>query len=632
MPVISVPFPLSRLCRCIVVISCFIAAQSAALHALQIGPDFFDNTTMRPGRAADTVEVVDGVHRISANAAPAHVAGSWDMRETLQPGESYLVTGKVRVLAADGSPARGRVLIRFASDVELTTLHGQRATTLFDETLTGETAFRGYVTFDEKQGLFGALGLDLPGGCRVELAEIQLKTGTPPWAIIPTKPEKILLINDVPVKGNSLRAGAIAIPPGARQAHVKLTYGPAEIRSTAFVRANLSGSGAKGFNVSQDIVAPDQAFFWRDGDDRDHWITFDIVNPSTNAGDRFRASVKGAGLAGWFGFDFEVVEGAVNALPAKLPHHRPPHRLALPAAPTLSLDMTAVAWDETGYKDGRPAWRTRPSHGYTQSGNGETGAYLPWTEQNQPGDSVHSHQTDSAGRPYVRLHTRALDTPINLGKGRVLPHQASMLTGQMLDEWCHRRGIYSAQLLLPDRRGAWSAFWAVGRRTSTRATLWPPEVDFLESFNGAYGADYRPDSTSAGQHAGAHGSVKREIADGFHAEVIDLGFSPELNFFTQIHHYTTLIEDEWVTHFRDGVEFFRHRNINDPSDDNDDWDFYPIINVAVKTGKHAAYDEGSGDMRWYGLQYYAPDSGYSLVPHTEKPPYQNRELLPHPKL
>ena len=602
------------------------------VFAAGVAGDFFQHTEMKLGRDADRQERADGVQRIAGSSVPADLAGSWDMRGRLDAGVTYLVTGKVRGADADGAPARVRVLMRFGSGVELTGLSGQTAATLFDRTIGEETEFAGHIRFNPARPFFGVLALGVGDGVGVELHDVTIKPDTPPWAIIPTKAEKFLLINDVPVKGNSLRAGVIAIPPGARQAHVKLTYGPTEILSTAFVRANLSGSGAKGFSVARDIVAPDRAFFWRDGDDRDHWITFDIVNPSTRPGDRFRASVKGAGLAGWFGFDFEVVEGAVNAPPANSPRHRPPHRLALPASPTLSLDLTAVEWDETGYKDGRPAWRTRPSHGYTQSGNGETGAYLPWAEQNQPGESVHSLQTDSAGRPYVRLHTRALDTPIDLGNGRVLPHQASMLTGQMLDEWCHRRGIYSAQLLLPDRRGAWSAFWAVGRRTSTRATLWPPEIDFLESFNGAYGADYRPDSTSAGQHAGAHGSVKREIADGFHAEAADLGFSPELNFFTQIHHYATLIEDEWVTHFRDGVEFFRHRNITDPSDGNDDWDFYPIINVAVKTGKDAAYDEGSGDLRWYGLQYYAPDSGYSLAPHTESPPYKNRELLPRPKL
>lgn len=608
-----------------------VSAGSAGVA--EVGDDFFHRTEIKLGREAAEQAITDGVHRIwGASSAPANLAGSWDMQGALVEGVTYLASGRIRLVNADGAPSRGRVLMRFGSGVELTTLNGQSATSVFDGTVIGEAEFAGHVTFARARPLFGALALGVHPGVRVELSDLKIKANTPPWGIIPTKDQKILLINDVPVAGNSLREGAIAIPPGAKQAHVKLTYGPAEIRSTAFVRANLSSSGAKGFNVSRDVVAPGQAFFWRDGDDRDHWITFEIVNPSTRVGDRFRASVKGAGLAGWFGFDFEVVEGAVNTPPATLPRHRPPYRLALPGSPTLSLDMTAVEWDESGRKDGRPVWRTRPSHGYTQAGNGETGAYLPWAEQNQPGDSVHSIQTDSAGRAYVRLHTRALATPIDLGKGRILPHQAAMLTAQMLDEWCHRRGVYSAQLLLPDRRGAWSAFWAVGRRTSTRATLWPPEIDFLESFNGAYGADYRPDTTSAGQHAGAHGSVKREIADGFHADVIDLGFSPELNFFTQIHHYTTAIEDEWVTHFRDGVEFFRHRNINDPSDGNTDWDYFPIINVAVKTGKDAAYEGGSGDLRWYGLQYYAPDSGYSLVPYTEKPPYPNRELLPRPKL
>lgn len=611
-------------------VGCLLAVRSAALCAVQVGADFFDQAAMIPGRAADTIEVVDGVHRISAKAPLAHVAGSWDMRRTLEAGESYLATGKVRVVTADGLPARGRVLIRFASDTELTTLNGQRATTLFDETLTGEAAFRGYVTFDEKRGLFGVLGLDLREGNRVELAEIQLKPDTPPWALIPHRDRKLVLINDVLVGRNAMRPEPIAIPPGARQAHAKVTYALPEIVSTVGLKVGVSHLGAQGFDPRKDFVVPELAYFWRDGDDLDHWVTIDIVNPSRTVGDKFRVGLNGSGIAGWVAWEFEVVEGAVNELPATMPRHRPPYRLVLPAQPTLRLDMTTVEWSESGRIDGRPVWRTRPSHGYTQSGNGETGAYLPWTEKNEPGVSPHSLQVDAEGRPYVRLHTRALDEPIALGGSRQIPHQASMLHAQQLDEWCHRRGIYSAQLLLPDRWGAWSAFWAVGRKGPNRASMWPPEIDFLESFNGAYGAKYRPDTTSAGQHAGMHASNKREHIDGFGFDVIDAGFAKDIDFFTQIHHYTTVIEDRWITHFRDGVEYFRHLNIIEPADGDTDWDFYPIVNVAVKTND--AYDQGSGDMRWYGLQYYAPDSGYSLVPHTEKPPYKNREMLPRPKL
>ncbi|MET0263596.1 MAG: hypothetical protein ABW223_11900 [Rariglobus sp.] len=590
-------------------------------------------TSLALGREADAQGEVPNGRYIERRGAAGNLAGSWNMQKRLTEGKSYQITGKVRVMdATTGAPASGRVLLRFGSGTELVGTGGQTERTVFDQTIAAETEVSTFHTFSEKQPHFGVVGISIGQGLRVEFSDLAFKESTPPWAVIPQKRDKIVLVNDVAVAANSLRTGTIPIPPGATQAHVKITYGPSEILSTAAIRARLSNQGAKGFNAMRDVVAPDEAYFWRDGDDRDIWVTFKITNPRTTPGDRFRASVGGAGIAGWAGFDFEIVAGAVNKLPAKMPYHRPPYRLALPAKPTLALDMTAVEWDEQGNKDGKPVWQTHPAYTYTQPGNAETGAYLPWTAQNAPGTNVHSRQVDAEGRPYVLLHTRTLETPIDLGNNRVYPHQAAMLQGQHLNEWCHRRGVYSAQLLLPDRRGAWSAFWAVGRRGPKRTPMWPPEIDFLESFNGAYGAAYRPDTTSAGQHAGAHGSVRREIADGLELNLIELGFAKDFNFNTQIHHFTTVIEDEWVTHFRDGVEYMRHRNILDPADGNTDWDFYPIINVAVKVGKNATYEGGSGDLRWYGLQYYAPDSGYSLLPYTEKPPYPNREMLPRPKL
>ncbi len=626
-------FPRPRLLLLALVLGWCAAARASDPTSAGPGGDFFAQTPLVLGREADDQGEAPGGRYVARRSGEGDVAGSWSMQGKLEDGKTYLVTGKLRVMRAEtGEPATGRVLLRFGSGDDLVGHGGQTERTLFDQRVTGETSFSVHHGYGDKQPRLGVVAIGLEPGLRVEIADLAFQVSVPPWALIPPKKQKTVLINDVPVAGNSMREGAIPIPPGATQAHVKITYAQPEILSTAAIRAATSTRDGIGFNASRDVVAPKEFFFWRDGDDRDIWITFEITRPRTKPGDRFRASVSGAGIAGWAGFYFEITPGAVNKLPAKLPHHRPPYRLVLPATPTRRLDMAAVEWDENGVKDGRPVWRTHPAYTYTQTGNGETGAYLPWTAMNAPGVNVHSRQVDAEGRPYVLLHTRKLDTPIELGKGRTYPHQAAMLQAQHLDEWCHRRGIYSAQLVLPDRRGAWSAFWVVGRKGPKRTPMWPPEIDFLESFNGAYGAPYRPDTTSAGQHAGAHGSVRREIADGLELNLIELGFAPDLDFNTQIHDFTTVIEDEWVTHFRDGVEYMRHRNIVDPADGNTDWDFYPILNVAVKTGKDAAYEGGSGDMRWYGLQYYAPDSAYSLEPYTAKPPYPNGELKPRPKL
>jgi hypothetical protein len=622
-----------HLLRSFVVLSLLLTACRGVANESAIAAEFFAQTPMALGRDANAEGAVEGGRFVTNTESKGNVAGAWDMSEVLEEGVSYQLSGKVRLVDTTTSGAGyGRVLVRFGSGLELTTLSGQKATTLFDKTVKGEAEFTSYIQFSHEMPLFGGLGLNLNPGVRLELYDIQCEVSTPPWAIIPKKDKKVILINDVLVQPRKMREGKIAIPPGATQAHVKVTYAPSEILSTAAIRANTSTSNEIGFKVNRDIASPPDYAFWRDGDDRDIWMTFEIKNPRTTPGDGFRASIAGIGIAGWFAFEFEIVEGAVNELPAEMPYHRPPYALMLPDEPTIGLDMAKVEWDETGFKDGRPVWKTHPSHLYTQPGNSETGVYYPWTEKNAYGEEPHSLQVDAEGRPYVRLHTKKLAEPLDLGNGKVFPHQASMLQAQTLDEWCHRRGIYSVQLVLPSRKGAWSAFWACGRRGPERRPMWPPEIDFLESFNGAYGAAYTPDNTSAGQHAGMHGSIKRESIDGFGGDLIELGFAPDFDFNTQIHDITTVIEDEWVTHFRDGVEFFRHRNILDPADANTDWDFYPIINVAVRDTSGGDYDQGTGDLRWYGLQYYALDSGYELVPYPLPRPYPNREILPRPKM
>ncbi|MEO0514253.1 MAG: hypothetical protein AAF086_03020 [Planctomycetota bacterium] len=586
---------------------------------------------MNLGQVADDEGAIDNGRYVRATQGKARVTGSWDLTGHLQEGESYMVSGKVRVVNRDtGEANRGRVLVRFGTTPNLTTLNGESASTLFDKTITEETPFQGFATFSSKTPQFGIFGIDVYPNHQVEITELTIGPGVAPWEIIPHRNDKRLLINDQLAEPNALVPFTIGIAPGATQAHVKVTYALPEILATAGVKANVSHRGAKGFNAKNDIVPPEGMFFWRDGDDHDHWITFDIKNPSSRVGDKFRGSIKGSGIAGkWYAFDFEVKEGAVNELPSEMPYHRPPYRLVLPDTPTQDLDMTSVEWSESGMKDGQPVWRSRPSHGYSNSSNGESGLYLPWEEKGVMGKDVHTLQTDEAGRPYVLMRTRKLDEVFEIN-GKTFPHQATMLQGQKLDEWCHRVGVYSAQLLLPSRKGAWSAFWVVGRSYPSKGSMWPPEIDFFESFNGAFGAEYTPDTSSSGQHAGAHGSNKRERVDGFHGEMIQMGFASDFNYYTQIHDFTTVIEDDWVTHFRDGIEFSRQRNTNGAIDGNKLWDFYPIVNVAVRGKAEESYSDGTGDMRWYGLQYYGPESGYSLEPYTESKPYPNGELLPRP--
>ncbi|MGE9295701.1 MAG: hypothetical protein ACQKBV_05380 [Puniceicoccales bacterium] len=593
-------------------------------------PETFAQQPFQLGHnASKQSELTDG--RAFGQDKPGKASAAWDLSNLLTDGRVYLIECRVDLVGTEENPKpQSKVSLRFGTDANLERKGKERFLIVSEKNVEETSNYSRYHVFEKKMPFFGALGFNLPDGVDVQIRDLKIQEVHTPWSVIPSKKEKTFYVNDVYVAPKTLRSEPIPIPPGATQAHVKLTYAPEKIASTAAVRARVSHNNARGFDHSKGIAAPEETFVWRDGDDRDMWVTFDILKPSYEPGDRFRASVDGAGVGGWIGFDFIVEEGAVNELPSELPYHRPPYQLVLPDEPTKDLDITTVEWDESGFKDGRPVWVTHPAYIYTQPGNAETGAYLPWTAMNAPGVNPHSLERDAEGRPYVRLHTRKLDEPIKLKHGKEIPHQASMLQAQNLDEWCHRRGIYSAQFVLPSRRGAWSAFWACGRHPTKKRPMWPPEIDFLESFNGAYGADYHPDTTSAGQHAGLHGSVRREVADGFELDIKELGFAPDFDFNTQIHDITTVIEDEWITHFRDGIEFFRHRNIVEPEDGNTEFDFYPIVNVAVKDNSGGEYNEGTGDMRWYGLQYYAADSGYELVPYTQSKPYPNGEILPRP--
>jgi len=430
---------------------------------------------------------------------------------------------------------------------------------------------------------------------------------------IPVLADRRLSINGIDLNPNTTLEAPIGIPPGATKAHVRLTLAGA-IMSTAYVQVNTSTGGAKGFNVNRDISTPFKYQYWRPGDNADLWITVDIINPRHTPGDQFKITFPGEGTAGPVACIFQIQENAVNELPDKMPFHRNPlvfHADGI--TPTMNLDMAAIKWSDSGYDaDGKPVWRSRLSHGYSQSGNSETGLYTNVEAFPDHAVTPQTREVDSEGKPFVRLHTIKFEEPVSYG-GKVFPFQASVLQASYLPDWKHRRGVYRAQIQTPSRRGAWSAFWAIGSKLSTGVSQWPPEIDFFESFNGAYGAAYTPRSTSSAQHIGVHGSNQRDMVNGLKSELDRVpGFELNVDLNAKPHDYACVIEADWITHFVDGKETLQHRNMLDRADGGIDWAFYPIINVAVKIGGENPYNEGTPDLLWYGLQYYAPGSGWSM--------------------
>jgi hypothetical protein len=425
---------------------------------------------------------------------------------------------------------------------------------------------------------------------------------TEPWKLIPPGKARTVSIRDA--EGNP--ADVVAIPPGAREVHIRLTYDQPEILHTAYVQLVVADLGA-GIDPAS-VQVPRAYQVWRPGDDRDLWVTLKI-GQAVRAGQRFRVYFTAGGFTKGGSCTVECAEGAVNALPATMPRHREPLKLSLPGKPKQELDIAGMRWSDTGYEGnaetGKPCWRSRLSHGYSQQGNGENGLYV--NKDMFPNEALEPQSIgkDGLGRPFVRLHSAKFQAPLNF-RGKGYPFQAAVLQAQKLDEWCHRRGIYEADLAIPSQRGAWSAFWLVGRN-SRGQTIWPPEIDCMESFNGVYGADYTPRTISGGQHVGKHGSIKRQNTFGLNLELDRLGFPADTDLNRDVHRYSCVIEDDWITHFIDGVETIMYRNMTDPGTGDESWAFYPIVNVAVKAPFAADYaSDERADLRWYGLRYYEP--------------------------
>ncbi len=445
---------------------------------------------------------------------------------------------------------------------------------------------------------------------------------TLPWDRLPPRP--------------SLSVANVSVPPGATKAHIRLVAsGP--IMATATATLFVSGGPSTSFNTGDGAGwAPRFAVVWRPGDSPEHWVTIDILKPDTRIGAAFKVNIvpEGFASAAWLSCLVTVAVGAVNALPATMPFHRPPKRLDLrTSVPAASQCMKCIDWSDTGFvgnaASGTPCWRSRLAHGYSQPGNAEPGAYL--NSDAFPAQAVrpHAKEVDGHGRPFVRLHTQKLPTPVQVGSEQ-LPYQAAVLTTQRLPQFNQRRGLWRAQIVSPDRPGAWSAFWMIGRDPATSGAIWPPEVDIMEQFNGAYGAAYYPDTTSSCQHVGSHGTGTRAKVDGMGVRMTKLGFA-DLDFFREIHEHACIVDDDWTWYFIDGIETFCHPTMTDREDGGTNYDFFMMLNVAVKPPAGGeAYDQGSGDMLIYGIQMHRAGSGYALVDFTEPRPWANRKVLPDP--
>lgn len=639
------------------------------------GTGFFDTTALALGRLADTEAAVAGGRAIYASAGVnTRIAGSWNMNDFgLQDGKSYKISGSVNVdVIATNLPYTGTSKFQFRTSTGTELDNNMPASETLGPTISpgvytftsGTQAFAATFIHAFSRPYLGILGQDLPAGIRLEWTVTSIAEVVPsplPWEILPVFGSMTLALNGEHVGVNGTAVNPVYIPPGATQVHipvkleatVKAGYEdilPAGVVGhTAWASYGASNSTASGGFSQTDIIAPSSPLFWRPGDDPEHYASVQFARAINTVGARIKVGFSGSGIArGGYGVWVEVKEGAVNALPNPLPTHRGPYLLNLGAATLVNtLDIENMRITDSGFAQddlvdprgyinsptaGHPSraacWRaTLAGGGYSQlSTNGENGLYSN-TDVVPEAITPHTIGQDADDNWYLKLHSARFPTPVAHPDFPTVffPFQAAVVnSGKLGSTWNHKSGVWRGTFTIPSQSGAWSAFWIVGIRTSTGASLWPPEVDFFEHFNAAFGATYTQYDTSGTQHVGVHGSNKRARALGGGGSLKTMGWSDETNLWTQKHTWTCVRDASTglVTWFIDDVEYNQCVDMLFPTDGNEDYGFQVIMNVAVRTNDANPYDVGTTDMYVWDYKYYS--TGYTFDNYTEDAPYPLR--------
>lgn len=400
------------------------------------------------------------------------------------------------------------------------------------------------------------------------------------------------------------------ILPCAEVAHIKLTL-DRDPFMTVRVKLQPAGDQAIGFRAADFKVSEPYVVTFSPGDDLTAYLSIPIKNRASQVGWKFRINVPATlRQSGWVkadkGTHFDVVVTAApkepNALPAVMPRHRPMQRLAL-GRPAWDVPPDQWEWSRTG-EGGK--WRTALQYGDGPA-NQPTEKGLYANAETYPGSDPHKKEVDASGRSYVRLHTRRFPAPVaeldmsGKATGKYLGFQASWLSAQNIDALCAETGLWEFEYVSPSRRYAWAAFWLMG--VQNRKTVWPPEIDVFEHFNGVYGAWTAEIETSSTLHYGDFGK-DRVGALGATINLPHLGLRG-VDLTTQIHKHQCLVTADFITIFFDGVEIVQFKHILKPVKATDTKRFHPIINVAVAPADaNDAYDQGSGDMLAYGFRYF----------------------------
>lgn len=204
----------------------------------------------------------------------------------------------------------------------------------------------------------------------------------------------------------------ITVPAGQREIYIPVTADHTDRESFYCYVRGLSNVERGGINVGGMTQQKadfewGEVYCWSPGDDLTHYVKV-VTKATYAAGKSFTVQIAVKGLGDSNKGRGVKVTFADDAKHPDMPpqFHRPLRCLDLSGAQRKNrFDPATLAHADSGFdKVGKPVWRSRLSHGYSQDGNGETGLYM--NEEKFPGKAQSPISYDAAEKA-VRLHTLA---------------------------------------------------------------------------------------------------------------------------------------------------------------------------------------------------------------------------------
>ncbi|MDP5280574.1 family 16 glycosylhydrolase [Sphingomonas sp. DG1-23] len=365
----------------------------------------------------------------------------------------------------------------------------------------------------------------------------------------------------------TLSIGAAVFKPGASVAYVPVTLNRATPNTVIARVITVNGSGTNKAISGYNYKATEDIVIFRPGDPLRQSVSVPILDAAN--GQQFSLKLREEPWGANQGTASATVTANAGATPTAPATSGFRNARTFRTYGTLQYEMTRsnMRWSDEGWSG---AWSTKLSHGRAQVANGETGIYLDG--ELHPNVEAPLRYTDEG----LVFHTQKLDSPISWA-GIAYNYGAVVLSGHNTPSTQIGYGQYEWVAKMPDRRGAWPAFWLIS------TSGWPPEIDVYEGFGYQSYWDFDRHVSST-IHGGSGGwrtfqrgtNIQTEQAYGLS------GYSQGY------HRYAVDIGPEYITWFVDGLETYQSVN---PFRGHR---WYPIMNVAVKTG--SAYTDGSGDM------------------------------------